>query len=321
MKQRYLISPKAAIGTAVVAAITVIAAIALRRAEVVAAEEVCRVEDAPAPAPDAAAPVVPATPSAPPKIEAVKASAQPAKLGVEIDLEVALTLPAQLQAKEFVTAKASCKLDGEWYSGSGSLLLRRTPAGTSVVPARIRIGSQHAFTTTPTECQLGIEFSSYLQRPGKREWLAKLCWDGKTVTDKPCAPATATDGVAVSAVRVQTSAQRYRTRRLGAPVDLEVSLDAEIKRPLTDRTLEIAADCTLPDGSTQHATNRVATYDVHAGRPFTSRALLFRGAQQMLDVPTSCTLAIELADRQQLVREPVSAWCWRDGAVASGACG
>jgi hypothetical protein len=314
MQQRYLFSPKVAVGSVIVVAVAVAAAAFAREDDVTAVVE--RAVDPPV-AP-ATAPVL-ALASAPPRIEGVKARAQLAQLGVDLELDVAVTLPAPLQSQEFVMAKASCKLDGEWYSGTSSLRLRDVPAGTSVLPARVRLGGQHAFAQTPTECQLGFEYTSFVVRPVERAWLARMCWDGTRVSEQPC-PTRPNDGVSVSAVRVETSAQRYRMRTLGGPVDLEVSLDAEIKRPLDSWTLEVAAACTLPDGTTHRANGRVRTYDVHAGRPFTSSALLFRRGQQMLDVPTSCTLAIELADRAQLVREPVSAWCWRDGTVASGAC-
>jgi hypothetical protein len=314
-----------AVGVAAVAVASVIVAIAMREDDTRPAAPpavVTKVDPPPSKMePKIEPPVVATAPSTPPKIEGVKASAKTAQLGVELDLDVALTLAAPLQPKEWVTAKATCKLDGEWYSGTGSVRLTKTPAGTSVAPVRISLGRQHAFTAPPTECQLGFEFSSYVQRPSKREWIAKMCWDGTTVTDKPCAAsAKTTDGVSVSAVRVQTSAERYRSRTLGGPVDLKVYLDAEIKRPLADWRIEVAADCTLPDGSKHQASDHVYTTDVHAGRPFTSSAWLFWRGQQMLDVPKSCTVAVELADRQGLVREPVSSWCWRDGAVASGAC-
>jgi len=312
-----------AFGLALVAAGMVGAA--LRSPAAPPAAPVCESRLAPDAPGSAGAPVVPdvpPTPSAPPKIEGVKASARAARLGVELELEVALTLAAPLQQKEFVGVKARCELEGEEYTGTGSLYLRNTPAGTSVVATRVSIGTRHAFTQLPTRCHLGFEYTSFVQRPTTRAWLGKMCWDGGVVSDAPCAPSQKRRdaGVTVSAVRVATSAQRYQTRQLGAPVDLEVSLDAELAKPLDEFQLEVAADCTLPDGTKQHATANVTTYGVHAGRPFTSRAWLFRGAQQMLDVPESCTVAVEIADRTQLVREPVAAWCWRAGDVATGAC-
>jgi hypothetical protein len=319
MEQRYLISPRVAIGTAVVAGISLIVAIAIRDRPI--AEATTTVEVPPpidAGAPPDTRDVVAATPSVPPTIESVKAEARLETLGVALELDVAIALAAVADKREHVRVKASCKLDGEWYAGSGSLYLAKLPAGTSVVQTKLSLGTQHAFAATPSECHLGFEYTSYVTRPSVRAQIAKMCFDGAQVIDKPCATKPNTD-VSVSAVRVETSRDRYR-RRVDAPVDLEVSLDAELEKPLDDWSIEVAADCTLPDGTTQRASERVSTRDVHAGRPFTGKTRLFRGKQQMLDVPTACTVVIDVADRQQLVREEVARWCWRDGAVANGAC-
>ena len=323
---KYLISPRAAIGTAVVAGISLVAAILARGDAPPAAPEVCesKLEPEPEPEPEKTPPKPdhpdpPPIASVPPKIEGVKAKAQVAALGVDVQLDVAIALAGAPNPKESVSIKASCKLDGEWYSGAAYMRLSKLAAGTNVVQHKITLGRQHVFTKLPTECQLGFEYSSY--QPFKREWLAKMCWDGTAVIDKPCATTASKDpSVAVSAVRVATTLDRYRSRKVGSPVDLEVSLDAEIKRPIADWYIEVAANCTLPDGTTHAAAERIYTHDVHAGRPFTGKTWLFRGAQQMADVPESCTVAVELADRQRLVREPVAAYCWRDGAMKSGAC-
>lgn len=321
---RYLISPRVAIGTAAIAGIALVLAIVTRRSE-----ELERTAMAQPPSvPDAGEPVLdghanaqdpdvapPPIATVPPKINGAKAKASVGQLGIELEIDAAVTLAGPVDKRESVVAKASCKIDGEWYTGTGYLRLSRAPMGTNVITTKVRVGVQHAFTTPPTQCQLGFEYSSYAQKPSKREWLARMCWDGKDVTDKPCA-VKPTEDLTVSGVRVSTS----KYRRLNAPVDLEVSLDAELKRPLDDKRIEVAADCTLPNGSTHRSTARVLMHGVHAGRPFTSRAWLFGRGQQMLDVPASCTVAVEVADMQQLVREPVRAFCWKGGDVTAGAC-
>ena len=326
---KYLISPVAAIGTACVAAVALVAAILTRGdAPPPAAPEVSESQREPEPEPETAPPtppkphdppVDPAVASVPPKIEGVRAKAQVGTLGVDVQLDVAIALAGAPDPKANMSIRVGCKLDGEWFSGSAFVRLAKLAAGTNVTQHKITLGGQHAFTTPPTECHLGFEYTAY--QPHRREWLAKMCWDGASVIDKPCAVTASKDpSLAVSAVRVATTLDRYRSRKVGSPVDLEVSLDAEIKRPIADWYIEVAANCTLPDGTTHAAAERVYTHDVHAGRPFTGKTWLFRGAQQMADVPESCTVAVELADRQRLVREPVAAYCWRDGAMKSGAC-
>ena len=320
---RYLISPKAAIGTAAIAFAALIAAI-IARGDAPAEtkpEPQPVVSKQPPSAPDAGVPadatdVAPLVASTPPKIEGAKATATVGQLGVELNIDVALVLAGQMNPRDSLWVKASCQLDGDWFAGTGYVMLDKLPAGTSVAPARVRIGSLHAFTAPPSQCQIGFQFSPYAVKSRQYDWLARMCWNGTQVVDKPCDVKPSAD-VAVSGVRVSTSAYR----KLNAPVDLDVSVDAEFKRPLDDKRLEVVADCKLPDGSQHHASARVMTYGVHAGRPFTSRAWLFGRGQQMLDVPESCTVAVEVADASQLVREPVSAFCWRAGTVEQGACG
>lgn len=326
--KRYSISPRTAIATACIGAASLVAAIAMRpeapssRPAAIVTPPLpgdAGVPDAEPPVAQSAMPSPPPPPSTPPTIDGVKVKTAILDQGVDLQIDTALTLAAMADRREDVRIKASCQLDGEWFAGTGSIWLSKLPAGTSTVQQKITLGAQHVFRTAPSQCQIGFEYTSFATRPMQRQWLAKKCWDGKTLGDAACATKPNTN-VAVSTVRVATSLDRYRSRRAGSPVDLEVSLDAEIKQPLDDWQLEVAADCVLPDGTTQHANERVYTRDVHAGRPFTSRAYLFRGKQQMIDLPESCTLAIEVADRQQLVREAVASWCWRDGSVVAGAC-
>jgi hypothetical protein len=119
---------------------------------------------------------------------------------------------------------------------------------------------------------------------------------------------------------MRVDALRVTPRRGGVGSPIEVSIDAVLHRPLDGWSIEVAASCVFPDGTTQSAATTLYTHDVRPDRSFTGRTYLFGRWQQPLDVPLTCTIDVRLADRQQLVREPVSAWCWRDGKVASGAC-
>jgi hypothetical protein len=298
-----------AVGAAFLALVIVIGAIALRPGP---AEPVCRAEYPQVTPPDAAPPADPIVVAGPPKIEAAKVKASTAALGVELQVDTALTMPGIAAKQESVRIKASCKLDGEWYDGSGYVSLSKLPVGTSVVPSTVRIGTQQAFKSLPTECQLAFEYASFAEKPMRRESIARMCWTANQVKDGACAVAKS-DAVAVSGLRVETG---YRRRVVGAPITLDVSVDAQLQRPLEDWSIQVSADCTLPDGTSAHTSGRVSTYGVHAGRPFNGRAYL----QKIADVPTQCTFAVELADRSELVRAPVSAYCWKDGVVADGSC-
>src|SRR5688572_28751850 len=102
MEQRqYLISPKAAIGAAVVGAVAVIVAIAIRPAPVPVVEpmpEPIVQPDAPIDPPIDPPPVD--LPAGPPKIEGVKAKATVSARGVDVQLDVALALPGALTKQE-----------------------------------------------------------------------------------------------------------------------------------------------------------------------------------------------------------------------------
>ena len=269
--------------------------------------------EAPAVAPVEAA----RTPSPAPKIEAAKVvSASVEKLGVKLEIDVAITTADRLQKNEWIDLKASCKLDGEWYGGSGYVHTRDMLPGTSVVPARVWLGTQHAFTQAPTECHIGVDYVSYVTKPAVKQSLARMCWMGHEVANQPCAAAPS-DALMVSGLRLEPP--RYR-RTLGAPITLDASIDGQLARSLDDSTIELAADCMLPDGTHHAASQRVSTYNVHVGRPFTSRTFLFGRSSSLVDIPTACTLTIEIADRTKLVRAQAGTWCWKGGEAKSGAC-
>jgi hypothetical protein len=178
------------------------------------------------------------------------------------------------------------------------------------------LGDKHAFAQPPTECHLGFDYVSHVTRPSVREPLARMCWTGHEVANQPCA-ATPNEALVVTGLRLEPP--RYR-RTIGSPITLDAAIDAQLARSLDDWKIELAADCTLPDGSHHASTQRVSTYNVHVGRPFTSRSYLFGRSSQLTEVPAACTLTVTVADRTDLVRAPVATWCWRDHEATAGAC-